>query len=119
MIHRIDEEIARRGYKGSPYAVAVIGHQRPAPVPVHERPGPVRPVDGVDVFTPHELAVIVGRGGADKTQVQHMVKVLLGIAADMGTDESDALAVALCHAHTRPLTLKLRENAARSSEMLR
>ena len=52
---------------------------------------------------------VVGRGGADKEQVQHMVKALLGIETDIGVDESDALAVALCHAHTRPLLKLLAE----------
>ena len=43
---------------------------------------------------------IVGRGGADKTQVQHMVGILLGIAGPIQNDAADALAVALCHQHT-------------------
>lgn len=44
---------------------------------------------------------IVGNGRADKTQVQHMVKVLLNLQAKLGADASDALAVALTHAHVR------------------
>lgn len=43
---------------------------------------------------------IVGRGGADKTQVQHMVGLLLGIQGPIQNDAADALAVALCHQHT-------------------
>jgi len=43
---------------------------------------------------------IVGRGGADKTQVQHMVGILLGIREPIQNDAADALAVALCHHHT-------------------
>ncbi len=43
---------------------------------------------------------IVGRGGADKTQVQHMVGLLLGIKGSIQNDAADALAVALCHQHT-------------------
>ncbi len=42
---------------------------------------------------------LVGKGGADKHQVQHMVKVLLNCHDELPTDASDALAVALCHAH--------------------
>ncbi len=53
---------------------------------------------------------VVGRGNADKVQVQHMVKALLGIETTLGADESDALAVALCHAHTRPLATRLEKN---------
>jgi crossover junction endodeoxyribonuclease RuvC len=44
---------------------------------------------------------IVGRGGADKQQVQHMVRAILGLASLPGSDEADALAVAICHAHSR------------------
>jgi len=44
---------------------------------------------------------IVGRGGADKVQVQHMVGVLLQLRETPAEDAADALAVALCHQHTR------------------
>jgi crossover junction endodeoxyribonuclease RuvC len=44
---------------------------------------------------------IVGRGAADKRQVQHMVKVLLGLREIPVEDAADALAVALCHHHTQ------------------
>lgn len=43
---------------------------------------------------------IVGRGGASKEQIQHMVRHLLALNANPRTDAADALAVALCHAHT-------------------
>ena len=42
---------------------------------------------------------LVGKGSASKDQVQHMVKVLLGIQGDMQIDASDALGISLCHAH--------------------
>jgi crossover junction endodeoxyribonuclease RuvC len=43
---------------------------------------------------------LVGRGGADKTQVQHMVRLLLKLTdAKLQADAADALAVALTHAH--------------------
>jgi len=44
---------------------------------------------------------IVGRGGADKVQVQHMVGVLLQLKDTPSEDAADALAVALCHQHTQ------------------
>ncbi len=44
---------------------------------------------------------LVGKGGADKYQVQHMVKILLNVRAELPLDASDALAVAMCHAHYR------------------
>jgi crossover junction endodeoxyribonuclease RuvC len=43
----------------------------------------------------------VGTGAADKAQVQHMVKTLLKLPAVPQEDAADALAAALCHAHTR------------------
>jgi crossover junction endodeoxyribonuclease RuvC len=42
---------------------------------------------------------VVGRGHADKAQVQAMVKVLLPQCVSPKPDEADALAVAICHAH--------------------
>jgi len=44
---------------------------------------------------------VVGTGAADKTQVQHMVKVLLRLPSMPAEDAADALAAALCHAHTQ------------------
>jgi len=44
---------------------------------------------------------VVGAGGADKAQIQHMVGVLLNISTKMQADATDALAVALTHAHAR------------------
>ena len=42
---------------------------------------------------------LVGTGGADKAQVQAMLKVLLPGVKLAGADAADALAVAICHAH--------------------
>ena len=44
---------------------------------------------------------VVGTGAAEKEQVQHMVKTLLKLPAAPQEDAADALAAALCHAHTR------------------
>ena len=41
---------------------------------------------------------IVGKGGASKQQVEHMVKRLLGIQRELQADEADGLAIAICHA---------------------
>lgn len=55
----------------------------------------------VSEYTPREVKLaIVGRGGADKSQVQHMVMALLELAACPQADAADALAIALCHSHT-------------------
>jgi crossover junction endodeoxyribonuclease RuvC len=53
-------------------------------------------------YTPAQIKQsVVGSGRADKTQVQHMVRALLQLPGPLGADAADALAVALCHAHTR------------------
>lgn len=44
---------------------------------------------------------VVGTGGADKKQVQAMLKLLLPGVALAGADAADALAVAITHAHHR------------------
>jgi len=44
---------------------------------------------------------VVGSGAAQKEQVQMMVKRLLNIAGPIGADAADAIAIALCHAHSR------------------
>jgi crossover junction endodeoxyribonuclease RuvC len=53
-------------------------------------------------YTPAEIKLaVVGYGRAEKTQMQQMVKLLLGLAvAPAPHDAADALAVALCHAHS-------------------
>ncbi len=43
---------------------------------------------------------VVGKGAADKKQVQHMVVALLGLSRAPQADAADALAVAICHANT-------------------
>ncbi len=43
----------------------------------------------------------VGKGHADKQQVQYMVGVLLGYREPLSTDAADALAAAICHLHLR------------------
>lgn len=50
---------------------------------------------------------VVGKGSAEKLQVQHMVKLLLGLPAVPSADAADALAVALCHANTRNSLLRI------------
>lgn len=43
---------------------------------------------------------VVGHGGADKSQVQHMVTSLLKLSATPQADAADGLAVAICHCNT-------------------
>lgn len=59
-------------------------------------------------YSPKEIKqATVGKGGADKTQVQHMVKYLLGLHGHLQADTADALAIALCHAHTSHLKQRM------------
>ena len=67
-------------------------------------------------YAPAEVKrAVVGYGRADKRQVQHMIALLLGLdAAPSPHDASDALAIAVCHAHTAssPETRALRAGPA-------
>lgn len=59
-------------------------------------------------YSPAEIKqALVGRGGATKEQVQHMVRTLLQLDAAPPADAADALACALCHGHTRATLVKL------------
>jgi crossover junction endodeoxyribonuclease RuvC len=53
-------------------------------------------------YTPAEIKVaVVGYGRAEKPQIQQMVRMLLGLdTAPSPHDAADALAIAICHAHT-------------------
>src|SRR5204863_6850002 len=60
-------------------------------------------------YAPKEIKqAIVGRGNADKAQIQHMIQILLNLSERPQADAADALAVALCHLHT-VTTLKILE----------
>ena len=58
-------------------------------------------------YTPAEIKrAVVGYGRADKSQIQQMVKLLLGLdAVPAPHDAADALAVAICHVHAAPPAL--------------
>lgn len=70
----------------------------------------------VDEYSPAEIKqAVVGHGGADKAQVQYMVRAILSLPATPRPDHAaDALAVAICHANSRKA--KLAEARARSHE---
>jgi crossover junction endodeoxyribonuclease RuvC len=51
-------------------------------------------------YAPREIKqAVVGKGSADKQQVQHMVRVLLNLSETPQADAADALAIALCHSY--------------------
>ncbi len=58
---------------------------------------------------------VVGFGQADKKQVQTMVQRLLGLARAPATDAADALACAICHAHSSTVLAAVRDATARRS----
>ncbi|MEK6578025.1 MAG: crossover junction endodeoxyribonuclease RuvC, partial [Bdellovibrionota bacterium] len=52
-------------------------------------------------YSPNEVKqVVVGQGHADKEQVARMVRILTGCPGFSTFDASDALALAICHAHS-------------------
>jgi crossover junction endodeoxyribonuclease RuvC len=50
---------------------------------------------------------VVGKGSADKVQVQHMIGVMLNLNGKIQADAADALAVAITHAHVRATALRI------------
>ena len=62
-------------------------------------------------YSPREVkASVVGFGGASKLQVQQMVSSILGLSVfPEPADASDALAIALCHAHVARARARLAE----------
>lgn len=68
---------------------------------------------GLEVFeyAPRSIkSAVVGYGGAEKDQVMKMVRLLVSGCRDsvMTADASDALAVAVCHAHTAGSAARLK-----------
>ena len=83
----------------SALAALQIGHVRGVVLVVARR-------SGASVFeytAPEVKMAVVRNGSAQKEQVAFMVRRLLPGLTDLREDESDALAVALCHMHRGPL----------------
>ena len=51
----------------------------------------------------HIKKAVVGKGAAEKDQVQRMVQMILGLREALAADAADALAAAICHANERTL----------------
>lgn len=62
---------------------------------------------------------VVGTGRAAKEQVQHMVQRLLALNGLPAADSADALACAICHAHTQPLAATLAQGRLGQSNIRR
>jgi len=80
-----------------------VGHGRGVAVTAAARAG-------LDVYeyTPMQVKqAVVGYGRASKAQIQQMVKAILGLPEIPKPDDvADALAVAICHAHSNHLCSK-------------
>jgi crossover junction endodeoxyribonuclease RuvC len=72
----------------------------------------------VEEYTPLQVKqTLVGHGRADKRQVKYMVRNLLSIKEDISsTHASDALALAVCHAHHSRMRSRLEEAAEASGK---
>jgi len=69
-------------------------------------------------YSPNQVKqAVTGRGHAQKDQVQHMIKMLLGLRELPASDAADALAVAICHGHTSQTRARM-ENAAAQAGLL-
>jgi crossover junction endodeoxyribonuclease RuvC len=67
----------------------------------------------VHEYSPKSVKLaVVGSGNAEKSQVQHMVRILLSLSDRPGEDEADALAIALCHAHSMGIPQRKRAAAS-------
>lgn len=63
----------------------------------------------VSEYTPTQIKqAIVGRGHADKVQIQHMVGMLLNVRTPLQADAADAAGVAICHAHHARTAARMR-----------
>ncbi|KAB2888227.1 MAG: crossover junction endodeoxyribonuclease RuvC [Desulfobulbaceae bacterium] len=84
----------------NPRSALKLGHARGAAVVAAMQ-------NGLAVFdySPRQVKqAVAGYGQAEKRQVQHMVRVLLGLSAAPSADAADALAVAICHANQFRIT---------------
>ncbi len=66
---------------------------------------------GVGVFEYSALEIkqaVVGYGKAEKSQVMHMIRLLLAMHELNDPHAADALAVAVCHIHARTLSRRFR-----------
>jgi crossover junction endodeoxyribonuclease RuvC len=62
----------------------------------------------VSEYSPRSVKLaVVGTGAADKKQVQMMITSLLKLPSEPSEDAADALAVAICHAHSIKVASRL------------
>jgi crossover junction endodeoxyribonuclease RuvC len=102
--HRPDEVAVEKVFMArNPDSALKLGHARGAAIcAAVQRDLPVHEYAAKEV----KLAV-VGTGGADKAQIQHMVGIMLNLKGKLQADAADALAVAITHAHVRATAQRL------------
>lgn len=97
----------------NPQAALTLGHARGAAILAGVNAGlPIHEYSATEI-----KKTIVGRGRADKAQVQHMVRVLLNLRTPLEVDESDALACAICHVHQQHSAQLIAKQANLASRM--
>ena len=80
----------------NPHAALILGHARGSAMLAAVNHGlPISEYSALEI-----KRSVVGTGSAAKEQVQHMVRVLLGMDYKPPVDAADALACAICHLHT-------------------
>ena len=88
----------------NPQSALVLGHARGAAVlAAVNNDLPIAEYSATEI-----KKTVVGRGRADKEQVQHMMRVLLGLRVAPEADAADALAAAVCHAHHQQINTTLK-----------
>lgn len=107
---RIGDDLARLIHEHKPNVMAVEGLVYVQNTKIALTLGQVRGAaiavaaqHGLDIYeyAPRKVKqAVTGLGGAGKTQVGQMVKALLGLKEIPQPDAADALALAICHAHS-------------------
>ena len=65
-----------------------------------------RGIDWVEYTPPQVKQAVVGYGAAEKKQIQYMIQRILKLPNPPKPDDAaDALAIAICHAHSSTLTM--------------
>ena len=96
--HRPDQAAIEKVFVNvNPQSTLLLGHARGVAIAALVQNG----VPVAEYTALQTKQATVGHGKADKAQVQAMVQRLLALSAMPGTDASDALACAICHAHAQ------------------
>ena len=97
----------------NPQSALVLGHARGAAILAAAN-------NDIPIFEYSATEIkktVVGRGRADKAQVQHMMRVLLGLRVAPPEDASDALAAAVCYAHHSQLNKAISDQAGHGKKV--